>query len=441
VDRDRAPDDDRLRALWDVLDLDATERRLREALAAETTDEGRAEVLTQLARLESWHDRLESARSLLDEADALAGESGVARTRVLLERARLARRTDGEQAALPLAERAYATALAAGAHFVAADAAHSCALLGDLPAWTERGLDLADRFPAAAYWRGTLLINLGDWHWQRGEFEQSLETFRAALAARERETRNPSLTEEARAGVARALRALGRSTEALPLLEQVVRWVDRTGFDLPEATVWRQELAAAHDDVGRHEQGPLAADEVVLRLATPDDAEAIDALMKASAEVLFPHFYDERQSASAVRFVAQVDPMLLADGTYFVLEAGGEPVGCGGWSRRDRLYTGSGEGADDARLLDPATEPARVRAMFVRADWTRRGLGRRILEACETAARAEGFTRLALMATRPGVPLYRAYGFEEVAAHEVTLPDGVVLPGLAMERPIDPPPA
>ena len=83
--------------------------------------------------------------------------------------------------------------------------------------------------------------------------------------------------------------------------------------------------------------------------------------------------------------------MLLADGTYFVLESGGELVACGGWSRRDKLYTGSGDGADDARLLDPATEPARVRAMFVRADWTRRGLGRRILEACEAAARDEGF--------------------------------------------------
>ena len=81
--------------------------------------------------------------------------------------------------------------------------------------------------------------------------------------------------------------------------------------------------------------------------------------------------------------------MLLEDGTYFVLETGGEIVACGGWSRRDRLYTGGGDPADDARVLDPATEPARVRAMFVRADWTRRGLGRRILAECEAAARSE----------------------------------------------------
>ena len=102
------------------------------------------------------------------------------------------------------------------------------------------------------------------------------------------------------------------------------------------------------------------------RTATPDDTAAVDTLMKASAAVLFPRFYDERQAASAVRYVAQADPLLLDDGTYFVLETGGEIVACGGWSRRDRLYTGSGDAGDDARLLDPATEPARVRAMFVR---------------------------------------------------------------------------
>ena len=167
-----------------------------------------------------------------------------------------------------------------------------------------------------------------------------------------------------------------------------------------------------------------------------DDGPAIEALMKASGDVLFRRFYDEQQAASAVEFVSQIDPMLLSDGTYFVIEADGELVACGGWSRRDRLYTGSGEGDDDARLLDPAREAARVRAMFTRADWTRRGLGRRILEACETAAAREGFTRLTLMATLPGVPLYRAYGFEPVEEVLVTLPDGVTLESMTMEKPI-----
>ena len=175
----------------------------------------------------------------------------------------------------------------------------------------------------------------------------------------------------------------------------------------------------------------------MLRVATPDDAPAIDALMKASGAALFPAFYDEEQTASAVRYVAEVDDALLEDGTYFVLEANGEPVACGGWSRRDRLYTGSGHSVDDGRLLDPAREPACVRAMFVRADWTRRGLGRRILEACEAAAKAEGFRRLVLGATLSGLPLYLAYGFERVEDFDVTLCDGVTLPCVSMEKSID----
>lgn len=175
----------------------------------------------------------------------------------------------------------------------------------------------------------------------------------------------------------------------------------------------------------------------VLRVATPDDAAALDALMKESAAALFPRYYDERQTASAVEYVSDVDRTLLEDGTYFVIEAGGEPVACGGWSRRDKLYTGSAEADGDARPLDPAIEPARVRAMFVRADWTRRGLGRRILEECEAAARLEGFRRLSLGATLPGVPLYLAYGFEALDEFEVEMPDGVTLAAVHMEKAIE----
>jgi GNAT superfamily N-acetyltransferase len=178
-------------------------------------------------------------------------------------------------------------------------------------------------------------------------------------------------------------------------------------------------------------------EEPVLRIATLEDASAIDSLMKESAAALFPRYYAQPETESAVRYVAQVDSVLLSDGTFFVLETGGELVGCGGWSRRDRLYTGSGEAEGDGRLLEPATEPAKVRAMFVRADWTRRGLGRRILEECESAARREGFQRLALMATLPGVPLYRAYGFCPLEELEITLEDGVTLECISMDKPIE----
>jgi GNAT superfamily N-acetyltransferase len=175
----------------------------------------------------------------------------------------------------------------------------------------------------------------------------------------------------------------------------------------------------------------------VLREATIDDVDAIAAVMRASVLELFPRFYSPRQTASAAVYVARVDPILIADGTYLVHDVGGEVVACGGWSRRGRLYAGGDDHDDDDRILDPASEAAHVRAMFVRGDWTRRGLGRAILQASHDAARSEGFQRLDLGATLPGVPLYRAFGFQEIEPFVVTMPDGVTLDAVAMDREID----
>ena len=177
--------------------------------------------------------------------------------------------------------------------------------------------------------------------------------------------------------------------------------------------------------------------EPVLRLATVDDVDAIDALMKAFIAAIFPRFYDEAQTAASVKYIGSVDRSLIEDDTYFVLEADGEIVACGGWSRRDKLYTGSGDAAGDARLLEPTSEPARVRAMFVRGDWTRRGLGKRILEACESAAREAGFRTLALVATLPGVLLYERYGFVAGRDTPVTMADGTTVAAVAMEKPVE----
>ncbi|HVE24970.1 MAG TPA: GNAT family N-acetyltransferase [Sporichthya sp.] len=180
-------------------------------------------------------------------------------------------------------------------------------------------------------------------------------------------------------------------------------------------------------------------DNLRLRVATPADAEAIQALMTASVGAIFPAFYDAAQTASGVRHIGVLDLSLIEDGTYFVIEApGGVLAACGGWSRRDKLFNGAATTGTEARLLDPATEPARVRAMFVSGEWTRRGLGTRILQACEAAARAEGFTTLALMATMPGLQLYRSWGFGDEQPQNLVMPDGVLVPGVAMTRPITP---
>lgn len=158
--------------------------------------------------------------------------------------------------------------------------------------------------------------------------------------------------------------------------------------------------------------------------------------MRASTLAHFPRYYDARQTASAAVHIARIDLQLIQDGTYFVHEHGDEIVACGGWSRRDKLYNGPGPADGDTRLLDPRTEPARVRAMFVRDDWSRRGLGRAILASCERAAGAEGFTALVLGATLPGIPLYRAFGFADGEPFQLTMPDGVSAAGLAMQKTI-----
>jgi tetratricopeptide (TPR) repeat protein len=255
---------DRWRPLWDFTDLDATERRLRAALPEETSDSGRAEVLTQLARIDGLHSRFDQAKRLLAEAEALAGASDVARVRVLLERGRVLRLSGDLDAGLPLFEEAFETALAAGQDFLAGDAAHMAALAGDMLAWTERGLELARRSPPAAHWVGTLLNNLGWWHAQRGEHAESLAAYRGSLEAWEHHAPYPYLREAARVGVARALRALGRTTEALPLLEQAVAWAQAAGH--PDRA-FHEELAAAYADLGRAEEA--AEQERLSTLAGP----------------------------------------------------------------------------------------------------------------------------------------------------------------------------
>lgn len=176
----------------------------------------------------------------------------------------------------------------------------------------------------------------------------------------------------------------------------------------------------------------------VQRLATDDDRDRITALMRSSVQEIFPRFYNERQTASAAVHIAHLDTTLIGDCTYFVHELDGDIVACGGWSRRGRLYTGSATQNGDDRLLDADTEAAHIRAMFVRADWTRRGLGRALLESSQAAARAEGFRTLDLMATLPGVPLYRSFGFRDVELSVINMPDGVTIDAVVMDRPVDP---
>jgi GNAT superfamily N-acetyltransferase len=150
-----------------------------------------------------------------------------------------------------------------------------------------------------------------------------------------------------------------------------------------------------------------------IRVARLDELAALHALMELAIGELLKPFLSEAEIASS-RAIMGLDSQLVKDGTYFAGEEAGALAGCGGWSRRATLYGGDVSPGRDPALLDPAKDAARVRAMYTHPSFVRRGVGRMILERCEEAARAEGFTRAELVATMAGLPLYQACGYRAV---------------------------
>jgi len=158
--------------------------------------------------------------------------------------------------------------------------------------------------------------------------------------------------------------------------------------------------------------GPGIAAGIVIRPAVAVEITLLDRLIADSARGLSKDFYDEREIEAAISHIFGVDSELVADGTYFVAEAQGQIIGCGGWSRRRTLFGGDRFASREVGLLDPAADPARIRAFFTAPGQERRGVATRLLAACEAAALAAGFSRMALMATLPGAPFYAALGYE-----------------------------
>ena len=170
------------------------------------------------------------------------------------------------------------------------------------------------------------------------------------------------------------------------------------------------------------------------RLANDDDLGAIAALMERSIVELQRPFLNPEQIVAS-RLAMGLDSQLIRDGTYFLLESGGVLAGCGGWSFRATLYGGDASAvAREPRTLDPAVDRARVRAMYTDPDFTRRGVGRRVLALCEEAAGAHGFRGGEMMATLSGVPLYRACGWTAVEEVQTEPVPGVSLPLVRMTK-------
>lgn len=173
-----------------------------------------------------------------------------------------------------------------------------------------------------------------------------------------------------------------------------------------------------------------------LRLAEMTDVEALNRLIALSVRGLQVRDYSSEQIEAALGTVFGVDRALIQDRTYFAVEAAGEMVACGGWSRR-RALCGSDAmhaHAESKETLDPRSDAARIRAFFVHPQWARRGIGRALLAASEAAIAAAGFQRIELMATLTGEGLYAASGYTVVSRETISLAGGLQLPVTRMQR-------
>lgn len=177
-----------------------------------------------------------------------------------------------------------------------------------------------------------------------------------------------------------------------------------------------------------------------LRLAVEQDIPALHALIEASVRGLQAGDYTSAQIEGALGTVLGLDTQLIRDQTYFVAESPAQDsnrkrfAGCGGWSKRKTLF-GADRGPGRApELLDPETDAAKVRAIFVHPDFARRGLGSLILSTVEEAAAQAGFERYEMGSTLTGVPLYRLKGYIAVETIGVPLANGEKLDVVKMVK-------
>lgn len=172
----------------------------------------------------------------------------------------------------------------------------------------------------------------------------------------------------------------------------------------------------------------------LIRKAKLEDIPSLTRLICESVWGLALRDYSKEQIEAALGSAWGVDTELINDDTYFVVEAEGGIVACGGWGRRKTLFGGDQQAGRESVLLDPAKEAARIRAFFVHPDWARRGIGRAMLERCESEAREAGFQSAELVATLPGQRLYRAFGYSGEKRVAYPLPQDLSIDFVPMRK-------
>jgi putative acetyltransferase len=151
---------------------------------------------------------------------------------------------------------------------------------------------------------------------------------------------------------------------------------------------------------------------VRVRRATPADARAVAAVMRAAVRRLAAPFYPPAQIAAWSRLPALYHRWAMTAGgeTYLVAE-------------RDRRVVGYA-----------ALAEGEVTAVFVHPSAARAGIGRALLARVEREARRTGALRLHVLAARSAVEFYAAAGYAGARSARVPLPGGDALAAFRMTK-------
>ncbi|PPL19001.1 tetratricopeptide repeat protein [Microterricola pindariensis] len=204
--------------LWNFADPQLSAERFRRASDdPEYSDEARSELATQLARALGLAGQYDDGDAVLNAIDS---DSPIVAARIALERGRLRVAEGVPEEAIPLFTKAARDAAAGGVTFLVLDAVHMLALTdaGQEEEWAADGLELLATATQARTQRwGVALNNNLAWHLHdNGRPEEALPYFERALDfATSVGTADQRFL--ARWGIARCLRTLGRTGEALEL--------------------------------------------------------------------------------------------------------------------------------------------------------------------------------------------------------------------------------
>ena len=170
-------------------------------------------------------------------------------------------------------------------------------------------------------------------------------------------------------------------------------------------------------------QGSGMAEHIVVRVAGPDDAERVGAVLSASYPSLMAPGYAADVLARALPLMVRANPTLLRSGTYYLAEAtDGAVAGCGGWTLE---RPGAVSAPIDSKL-------GHIRHFATHPDWIRRGIGRSLFDRCVADARVIGVQCFECYSSLVAEPFYSVLGFATVEPMTLEMGPGITIPGVRM---------